>query len=64
MPLEVAGAGEWADLTQPYQIRPKQIYARRKRLPDQAGKVLEAGGGGGFDERDREIGKLHARIGH
>jgi transposase len=52
-----------ADLAQRYQVHPNQIYAWKKQLQDQAARAFEAGAGGGDADREREIEKLHAKIG-
>jgi transposase len=51
-----------ADLGQPYQFRPNRTYAWKKQLQDQAARAFETGGSRGAD-RDREIERLHAKIG-
>jgi transposase len=51
-----------ADLAQRYQVHPNQIYAWKKQLQDQAAKAFDAGGGAAPD-REREIERLHAKIG-
>lgn len=52
-----------ADLAQRYQVHPNQLYAWKKRLQDQAARAFEAGAGGGDADREREVERLHAKIG-
>ena len=50
-----------ADLAQRYQVHPNQIYAWKKQLADQAARAFEHGNGDSGAER--EIERLHAKIG-
>jgi transposase len=52
-----------ADLAQRYQVHPNQIYAWKKQLLDQAARAFETGHGDGAADREREIERLHAKIG-
>lgn len=52
-----------ADLAQRYQLHPNQIYAWKKQLQGQAARAFEAGAGGNDADREREVERLHAKIG-
>lgn len=52
-----------ADLAQRYQVHPNQIYAWKKQLVEQAARAFESGTGDGAAGHEREIERLHAKIG-